>query len=255
MNGLLELAPGAPVSAILLLALSVLVLAIVMILRGRKGPRPEMRQLLAFGNLESEIRCAAERGQPIHIALGSGGLTGPDAIISLAGMQVIEGIVDTTVSYKNPPVITVGDPTLLPLAQDLLRRAYERQQLMDLYDPGCVHFIAPSPMAYAAGAAHTIIAEDANTNITAGAFGPEVSLITDAGARLNLPQLGAVAAPYAIGPLYPTTERLAVGEEVFASGAQLTGKRKYLAGLLAEDVLRLIIVLVILGAAALAFMS
>jgi hypothetical protein len=242
------------VGAILLLVLSGFVLLVLLILRGRKGPAPQVRPLPAFQDLWDETGVAAESGGAIHIALGSGGLSGEDAVTSLAGLQVLEALADAAVSYT-PPIVTVGDPTLLPLAQDTLRRAYERNGLAALYDPGRVRFVAPSPVAYAAGAAHVVATENITASTMYGAFGAEVSLITDAGARRDLPQLAAAAAPYALGALYPAIDRLAVGEELYAAGAQMTGERRYLVSLVAQDVLRVILVLVILGAAGLALLS
>jgi hypothetical protein len=143
----------------------------------------------------------------------------------------------------------VGDPTLLPLAQDILRRAYERNGRKELYNPDRVRFVAPSPVAYAAGAAHVVATERVTANTMIGAFGSEVSLIADAGARRDLRQLGAAADPRAIGALYPATDRLAVGEELYAAGAQMTGERRYLVSLITQDILRVILALVILGVA------
>ena len=255
MGNLLGSMSGAHVGAILLLALSALVLIALLILRGRKGPRPTIRPLPAFQDLRDEIGHAAERGGTLHIALGSGGLNGEDAVTSLAGLQVVETLANVAISYNVPPIITVGNPTLLPLAQDLLRRAYERHGLAERYDPGRVHFIAPSPVAYASGAANVAAAESVTANVMTGAFGAEVSLIADAGARRDLPQLAAVAAPHAVGALYPVTGRLAVGEELYAAGAYTTGERRYLSSLMAQDILRVILVLIILGAAVLALVG
>ncbi|MEE8391858.1 MAG: DUF6754 domain-containing protein [Anaerolineae bacterium] len=239
----------------LLLFTSFLVLLVMLILRGKKGPSPSVRSLPAFRDLQTEVEYAAESGSAIHIALGSGGLYGEDTITSLAGLQVVESLVDTAVSYNTPPVITVGDPTLLPLVQDVLRRAYERNGIAKMYDPNQVRFIAPSPVAYAAGAAYVVATENVTSNVMVGAFGSEVSLIADAGARRDLPQLAAAAAPAAIGALYPAIDRLAVGEELYAAGAQMTEKRPYLISLVTQDILRLVLVLAILGSAVIAFLS
>ncbi|MBL7062878.1 MAG: hypothetical protein ISS49_01555 [Anaerolineae bacterium] len=255
MGSLLGPISGAHIGAILLLTLSGLVLISLLLLRGRRGLHPAIRPLPAFQDLRDEAGRVAESGGTIHIALGNGGLNGGDAVTSLAGLQVVEALADTAVSYGVPPVITVGDPTLLPLAQDVLRRAYERCGLAEWYDPGRVCFIAPSPVAYAAGAANVAAADAVTTNVIAGAFGAEVSLITDAGARRDLPQLAAVAAPCAVGALYPATDRLAVGEELYAAGAHTTGEWRYLASLVAQDVLRVILVLLILGTAVLALIG
>jgi len=243
------------IGATLLLVLSSVVLTALLILRSKKGPRPSVRPLPTFQDMRAQAGYAAESGGAIHIALGSGGLSGEDAITSLAGIQAVEALADAAVSYKAPPIITVGDPTLLPLAQDILRRAYERNGLAEVYDPGRVRFVAPSPVAYAAGAANVVTAENVTASVMAGAFGAEVSLIADAGDRRDLPQFAAAAAPRAIGALYPTVDRLAMGEELYAAGAYITGEQRDLVSLVAQDVLRVILVLIILGTVGQAFLS
>jgi hypothetical protein len=251
MSNLLD--PGT--GAIFLLFVSALVLIALTILRRQEETRPPVRKLRAFKDLQQQLGRAIESGKPVHVALGSGALGSGDTITSLAGLQVLEGLVDAAVSYDAPPIITVGDPTLLPLAQDVLRRAYERRQITEMYDPSRVRFVAPSPLAYAAGSIPAGAPEDVTVTVTVGAFGSEVSLIADGSGRRRTPQLAAVDSPQAIGALYPAVNRLAVGEELYAIGAQVTQEKRYLTSLLAEDVLRFVLALAILGAAALALIS
>lgn len=220
-----------------------------------RSSRVRIRPLASFQDLRSETGRAAEGGGTIHIAIGNGGLIGEDAVTSMAAFEVVEELADTAVLYNAPPIITVGDPTLLPLAQDTLRRAYERHGLLKRYNPDQVRFIAPSPTAYAAGAANIVMTEDVMSNAMIGAFGPEVSLITEAGTRRNLPQLAAAAAPDALGALYPTTDRLAAGEELYAAGAQMTEKKRYTISLQAQDILRLVLAGFIAMIAALALVT
>ncbi len=243
------------IGAILLLSLSILVLLALFILRGRKGPRPDIRPLAAFQDLDTETGYAAESGGAVHIALGHGTLYGEDAMTSLAGLQVVEALADASISYGAPPIITVGDPTLLPIAQDILRRAYERNGFAASYNPARVRFIASSPMGYAAGAANVVADKNITTNMMAGAFGAEVSLISDAGARRGLSQLAAVASPGAIGALYAATDRLAAGEDLYSAGAQMTEDRFRLLSLVTQDVMRVVLVLAILGITGLTLFS
>jgi hypothetical protein len=220
-----------------------------------RSSRVRIRPLTSFQDLRSETGRAAEGGGTIHIAIGNGGLIGENAVTSMAALEVLEELADTAVLYNAPPIITVGDPTLLPLAQDILRRAYERHGLVRRYNLDQVRFVAPSPVAYAAGAASVVMTEDVMSNAMIGAFGSEVSLITDAGARRNLPQLAAAAALDALGALYPATDRLAVGEELYAAGAQMTEKRRYTISLQAQDFLRLALAAFIAMAATLALLT
>jgi len=220
-----------------------------------KSSRVKIRPLTSFQDLRDETGRAAESGGTIHIAIGNGGLIGEDAVTSLAALEVVEELTDTAVLYNAPPIITVGDPTLLPMAQDILRRAYERHGLAKRYDPDQVRFIAPSPVAYAAGTASIVTTEPVMSNAMIGAFGSEVSLIADAGTRRDLPQLAAAAALDAIGALYPVTDRLAVGEELYAAGAQMTEKRRYTISLQAQDILRLLLAGFIAMTAALSLLA
>lgn len=251
MNDLFEPTNGA----ILFLLFGAVVLVVLTILYRREEVRPQVRGLVGLRGLTSEIERAAESGRPIHIALGGGALSSGDTITSLAGLQILEGLVDATVAYNAAPVVTVGDPTLLPLAQDALRRAYRRRQALELYDPSQVRFVAPSPLAYAAGANPVGAAEDTIATVAAGTYGSEVSLIAHSTARRRVHQWAAVDSAEAIGALYPATERLAVGEELYAIGAQVTAKDRYTTSLIVEDILRFVVVLAILGAAVWAFIA
>jgi hypothetical protein len=226
--------------AIFLLFLSVLVLVGMLVLRGRRGAAPSVRPLAAFQDLETETGYAAESGGAVHVALGSGEIYGEDEL---------------GISYSAPPLVTVGDPTLLPLAEDALRRAYERSGASEMYDPSCVRFVAPTPVAYAAAAAQVVAMGDVTANMMAGSFGPEISLVADASARRDISQLGAVVSSGAAGALYPVTERLAVGEELYAAGAQMTGQRRYSISLAVQDILRVVVVLAIFGSAVMAFLG
>jgi hypothetical protein len=233
-----------------LLLLSALTLVALSRLHRLRELGLQLRKLAAFSDLRRQMGRATESGRPIHLALGSGALGGAETITSLAGLQMLEGLVDAAASHDTPPVITVGDPTLLLLAQDVLRRAYERRQISELYSPDQVRFVAPSSLAYSAGALPTGVPEDVTATIAVGAFGSVASLIADTSSRRSTPQLTAVDSPQAIGALYPAVDHLAVGEELYAIGSQVTEEEKYQTGLMAQDALRLVLALVILLAAA-----
>jgi len=246
---------GPTAWAVLSLLLTTVLLVGLTILRRRRELAASFREIPALSELPEELGRAAETGSPIHIALGRGGLGSVDTVTSLAGLQVLEGLVDAAVSYDVAPVITVGDPTLLPLAQDLLRRAYERNEASELYDPGRVRFIAPAATAYAAGAVPLGAPEDVTANVAAGTFGAEVSFIADISSRHGTAKRGAVDTAQAIGALYPATSRLAAGEELYAAGAEISKREKYVTSLITEDILRCLVVLAILVAAALALIG
>jgi len=235
--------------ALLFFVISAAVLLGLMVLHRRRRSVNSIREILPIKDLVPQLKRAAESGEPLHITLGSGQLGGPSTVSSLAAVQVLEGLVDAAVSYDAPPIVTVGDPTLVPLAQDTLRRAYERNQIPEFYDPTHVRFVAPLPLAYGAGAIPVGAPEKVTANVIVGTFGSEASLLVDFSDQKRTPKTAVVDAIQGIGALYPSTDRMAMGEELYAAGSQLTDEKSFATSLVAEDVLRgLLVVIIVLGA-------
>lgn len=212
----------------------------------RRGHRPHIRPLPAFDQLAVELGEAAEKGASLHISLGSGGIGRHQTLSSLAGLKVLDGIADTAVAYGITPLVTVGDPTILPLAQDILRRAHIRAGVPERYRPTNARFVAPVPFAYALGARDILIHERVTGNVLAGLFAEEAVLLTQGAEEQELFQTAAVDRLRAVSAVYPANTFLAIGEELYAAGAQLTGLPRYLASLTLQDGLRFLLVVVIL---------
>lgn len=226
------------------------VFGVIMILAGRLGwgRRVGLRPLPAREALLQQVSRAVESGGTLHVSMGTGGVCSTDTMISLAGAYVLDRLADQAAAANAPPIVTVSDPTLLPVAQDSLRRAYADHARRENYDPGQVLMLSPQPLAY--GAAAMGVAQDSATagNVLVGSFGPEVVLLTEAAARRGVPQVAGAAEPQAQALIYPTADYLLLGEEIFAASAYL-GEHGGASRLLAQDIVRALIVVVILGLA------
>lgn len=235
---------------------------VLLVLHGflyRKRDTPAtLRSYPVFGQFAEEVRRAAEGGAVIHVALGSGGLTGEQAMTSVAALEGLSAVAELAAAYDTPPVITTGDPTLYLLADDSLRRAYARLGNVGRYQQRtAVHFTAATPVAYAAMAATNLSGGDVGSNIVLGAFNQELSLLLDAGERRGVYTLGGATTPQALGALYPVLgpAHLITGEELFAGGAEATRRSGYWASLRAQDILRLLVILIILALAVLSLLG
>jgi hypothetical protein len=233
----------------LLLLLVALVLLLLFTARARSGRRPQVRRIRAFDQLPAELGRAAEAGASLHFGLGTGALGGEQTATSLAGIQVLAAVADAAVAYGNPPLVTAGDPTLMALAQDTLRRAYRRAGAPEDYDPKMVRYVAPSPSVYALGAGDAVGHEHVTASVLAGSFGEEIGLLTHAAEGRGLTQMAAADRPQALSALYAADTLLAAGEELYAGAARLTGLPQHVASLQAQDWLRYLMVLLILLAA------
>jgi hypothetical protein len=212
--------------------------------RLRLGERFSLRPIDAYQALPQQLSRAVESGGSLHVSLGTGGVGSTDTMTSLAGASVLEHLADQAAAANAPPVVTVADGTLLPVAQDTLRRAFVRRGRREQYQPAQVLMFTPHPGAYAAAA--MAIAEDRATsgNVLVGSFGPEMALLAEAAARSGMPQVAGAAEPLAQALLYPTADYVLYGEELFAAGPYL-GERRAAGRLVAQDAVRLLIVVAI----------
>jgi hypothetical protein len=211
----------------------------------RVGERVRLRPLAALQTLLPQVSRAIESGGALHVSIGSGGVGGADTLNSLAGATVLANLADAAAAAGVAPLVTVADPTLLPVAQDTLRRAFARRGRADDYRPDQVLLFSPQPAAYAAAAMG--VAEDSATsgNVFVGSFGPEVALLAEAAARRGMTQIAGAAEPQAQAVLYPTADFVLYGEEIFATGAYL-GDQAAASRLVAFDVVRLLVIAAIL---------
>lgn len=237
--------------------IGVLLLTLHGFLYRKRNTPATLRSYPVFAQFGEEVRRAAEGGAVIHVALGSGGLTGEQAMTSVAALEGLSAVTELAAAYDTPPIITTGDPTLYLLADDYLRRAYARLGNIGRYRRTTVHFTAATPAAYAAMSATNLSGGDVSSNITLGAFNQEISLLLDAGERRGAYTLGGAITPQALGALYPVLgpAHLITGEELFAGGAEATHRSGYWASLRTQDILRLLVILIILVLAVLSFLG
>lgn len=215
--------------------------------RVRAGHKPYLRPLPAFDALSGMSGRAAETSQTLHVGLGTGGISGPDTAVSLAGLTALEHLADQAAASESRLVVTVADPTLLPAAQEVLRRVYARQGKSDIFSPSQVRLLAPDPTAYAAGVMDILEGEDPLANVTIGAFGDEYLLIGETGVKKGVEQVAGTDDPAALAFMYATADEMLIGEEIFAAGAYLGGDPESVAGLIVQDWWRYLVVLVIIA--------
>ena len=209
--------------------------------RARAGHRPRLRPIPAFDILSGMSGRAAESGRVLHVGLGMGGISGSDTAVSLAGLTALEYLADRAAACKSRLVVTVADPTLLPAAQEVLRRAYAQHE-SDIFSPTQVRLLAPDPAAYAAGVMDILEGEAPLANVTIGAFGDEYLLIGETGVKRGIEQVAGTDDPAALAFMHATAQETLIGEEIFAAGAYLCRQPESIAGLMVQDWWRYLVV-------------
>jgi hypothetical protein len=204
------------------------------------GRRVAVRPLPALDGLHHQLGRAIESGNPLHVTLGGASLAGQANPTSISALHVLDHLAEEGCANSTPPLVTLGEGTLLPAAQDSLRHAFQKAGRSGEFEPTQVQFLAAetNPFTYASGAATLLQHDHVTGNVAVGRFGPELALIAEAANQGKLEQLLGSDNPTALAVATAFSENVLVGEELLAVGAYLADEPGRLASLQLQDLIR-----------------
>lgn len=232
----------------ILVILVAVVLMFVFVRRINNDQVISLRPLPVYAALHKQAGRAVESGSQVHVTLGRGGLHQAEAATTIAALTILDTLAQEGCASNAPPIVTVGEGTLLPAGQDSLRAPYDRSGRVATYPRETVQFMADqnAPMAYAAGTTDVINHQNITSTIALGHFGPELALIAEASGRANVQQIIATSDPVAMALATAITTETLPAEELLVAGAYLQGTPIQLASVKAQDILRSLTIIAIL---------
>jgi len=239
----------------LVFVLVFLVLILVFAFLNRRRPEVHLRPITAFMKLKHAVGLAVEAGTRLHISLGRGGISGVQGGSAVIGLSILERISRAASVSDRPPVATSGEGTLAILSQGTLESVYRAINESRRYDPSLGQLSGLTPFSYAAGVLPLIWDEEISASFLGGNFGSEVALILDASERKGSFTLAGSDDVTGQAVIYATAEEPLVGEELYSAGAYLKAGPLHLASVRTQDVFRWLLILGLLGGAALKFMG
>jgi hypothetical protein len=232
------------VSVVLILLLALIVN--VIFARGRRQAFT-LRNIPAYTMLTPTVGASIEANHPLHLSYGSAGIGGTSTVLSLASSELFYQIARRAAIGDTSPIITMSDPSALPLAQDTLRRAYASQNLLSRYRSTNARWYPSGArsLAFAVAISSMLRDDDVHANILAGSFGMEIALIADTSIRRDQAliavsdQVEGQAIAYAL-----STEPL-IGEELFMADSYLDDDPRASARAASIDTLRWLLIVFI----------
>jgi len=238
---------------ILLLALVVGIVATQFARRRRGGF--DFREIQAYTSMPMLVGAAIEANRPLHLSPGSAGLAGNSTLLALASAELFFQVSQRSAISNVSPILTVSDSTAIPLGHDTLRRAYQSRNLVERYRRGNVRWYPSGTrsLAFAAALTATMGDDNVGANFMVGSFGPELALIADAAYRRNQPLIAASDQLEGQAVAFAVSDSPLIGEEIFAAGAYLGNESPQVGSVIAQDVLRWLLIAAIVIAAVLSF--
>ncbi len=228
-------------SAILLLVLSLI---------KRKSP-PKLRVIPALTRLYRSVGLSVEDGTRLLIALGRASLLTPRGGAPLAGLGMLRHLTERTSLSDRPPVAIAGESSIAILAQDTLEAGYKAAGAGEIYQPASGRLTGMTPFSSAAGAMPIIRDENVSSTLLVGDFGVEAALLAEAAERGNTLLVGGSNDLSSQAALFASAQEALIGEELYVTGAYLGASASHTASLTVQDILRWIIIVILLGGAAL----
>jgi hypothetical protein len=243
------------IAAVLIVVLVGAVLLVWFTRRHTAGWQVGQRPIAAFQALLAQSDRAVETGRGIHMSLGRADLGGQGNPAGIAALEALDIMAKAGARSDTAPISTVGDGALLLAAQDSLRAAHLGASRAQTYRPDMVRFISGRhfAMSYAAGVSDSLNRANLGSHIMLGRFGTEIAIMAEAGERLGLVQVIGSDDPQAMAIGLAVTDKVLVGEELFAAGAYLQFRPAFLASLQLQDVLRVAVIVILLLVALLDF--
>jgi hypothetical protein len=215
--------------------------------RIRAGGRPTLRRIRGFEILKGVMGRAIESGRTLHLSLGVGSMANETTADSLAGLSVLNYLTEQAVKTGISPTVSMADPTVMLYAQNAIRSAYTANPAEAETAYRNVRWIAPQPAAYAAGVMNILSLENAEANVMVGKFGDEYLLMGETAARRQMTHVGGTSDPNTLPFIYASAQETLLGEEIYAAGAYLNRVPAHIGSLVAQDAMRWLVAVVILG--------
>jgi Domain of unknown function (DUF6754) len=256
-----------------LLILLFFILAILLIApRIRRGQRVTLRPLSAYTAAHQAIARTAEQGRTTHLSTGPGALAGdtPRTAETLAGLEVMHQMARRAAATGTPLLATTGSGLAFPMAENMVRAGYAEVGRLDEVPlvggastaaqavtlegraQGVRMLTHHDPMAYAAAAGDLAESEGVSNGVLVGGWSAEYLLVNEAQARAGVHAVAGSADPQGLATQLLTADQTLIGEEIYTAGAYLDARPAHQASLIAQDTVRVLLIIVILVGALLA---
>lgn len=216
--------------------------------KSRTKSSPQFRKLSAAVKLRRAIGLAVEDGTRIHLSLGSGCLSDPSNPSALVGLSTLNRIGQMASTSDRPPMCTCGSGDLQILSQDVLRSNATETHTLGQFDPGLARMTGVTPFSYAIGAVESMHYSDTSANIFMGEFGAEAGLLCAGVENQKTYQVAGSNSIVAQSIFFALADDTLIGEELYALPAYLGAQAAHQASLRVQDIYRLAIILILLGA-------
>ncbi|HBC74264.1 MAG: hypothetical protein A2008_13715 [Candidatus Wallbacteria bacterium GWC2_49_35] len=212
-------------------------------LASRFGFRAKVRRIGAIGAIEEAIGRAAETGRPV---LYLSGMYDMNSIATMASINILSHVAETAARYEVDLKMACCRSLVMNAARDAVSAAYSAAGKPELYRPDNISYITDDQWGFACAVDSIITRERPAANLMFGHFVSESLIYAETGFAVGAMQIAATNDFNQIPFFVIACDYCMIGEELYAAAAYLSKKPHAAAHLLAIDICKSIIILMII---------
>ena len=231
-------------SAMFVLTLSVIFIMLYEIkLTKSMSNLPFLRSIPGLKAIEEAVGRSTEMGKPILFVPG---IMDMNEVETVAGVVVLGHVANMTARYETELDVPVARAIVMQAARQVSKEAYLTQGRPELYNEDMVHYITDDQFAYAAAVNVIMQRDEPAACLYMGKFFAESLLFAETGNSIGAIQIAGTGSQTQIPFFVTACDYTLMGEEFFAASAYLSQESDLIAGVTAQDVIKIILVLIIL---------
>jgi hypothetical protein len=213
------------------------------ILRAKSGRDLFIRRIPGLAAVDEAVGRATEMGRPI---LFSPGLYGIQAMNTLAAISVLQYIARFAARFGTRLLVTVADPTTYPVADEVVKEAYESEGKGEGFRAEDVMYLAGGQFAWAFATMALMVREQAGACFYFGESQAESLMLAETGYGIEAIQVAATDALYQMPFYIAACDYCIFADEYYAASAYLSREPIMTGSLIGQDWSKIIIALLIL---------
>ena len=231
-------------SAMFVLTLSVIFIMLYEIKLTKFNDKlPFLRSIPGLKAIEEAVGRSTEMGKPILFVPG---IMDMNEVETVAGVVVLGHVANMTAKYETELDVPVARAIVMQAARQVSKEAYLTQGRPELYNEDMVHYITDDQFAYAAAVNGIMQRDEPAACLYMGKFFAESLLFAETGNSIGAIQIAGTGSQTQIPFFVTACDYTLMGEEFFAASAYLSQEADLIAGITAQDLIKVILVMVIL---------
>lgn len=204
----------------------------------------QLRLIPGLKAIEEAIGRSTELGKPMVFTTGWGGdIQRPT---TLAALNLLKYIASKAAAYGTRIIFPTHDPVIAETAREILRGAYAEQGHSDLFRDSDVVFVSPSQFGYAAGVDGIVARSQPGALFLLGTFEGEALILAETGNMAGALQIAGTDSTIQLSFFIVACDYTLIGEELYTASAYLSDDKRVKASMLAQDALRLLMLILLL---------